>query len=227
MSTPLGLDELVSRQIRRWEFERNAQAPRPAPPCIALSRLPRSGGAAVGQQVADKLDYGFFGIEIVERIARERGIQQDLVKGLDERVRSVIDRYVVDSFNVRSASLTESEYLRHLVTTLATLGEQGRAVILGRGAPFILSPDRTLRVLVVAHTELRLERAMRETGLERDAALELLRNEDSERRHFLGHHFGVTPDDPTLYDLVVNTGTLGIDGAATAIVDSVSLRFAP
>jgi hypothetical protein len=33
------------------------------------------------------------------------------------------------------------------VTTLATLGEQGRAVILGRGAPFVLSPDRTLRVL--------------------------------------------------------------------------------
>ena len=225
MRVPRGLDELVARQIRRWESERDAQTPCPAPPCIALSRLPHSGGAAVGQQVADKLDYGFFGIEIVERIARERGIQQDLVKGLDERVRSVIDRYVIDSF--RSRRLTESEYLRHLVTTLATLGEQGRAVILGRGAPFILSPDRTLRVLVVADTELRLERAMRETGLERDAALELLRNEDTERRHFLGHHFGVTPDDPTLYDLVVNTGTLGIDGAAKAIVDCVSLRFAP
>lgn len=213
------IDGLVERQGRLWELERRRPVFPTHPPCVALSRQPRSGGAELGQRVADKLDFGFFGTEIVEQMARELGIQRQLVALLDEHVRSSIDRYVADAF--RREAVTESTYLHQLVRTLATLGEGGRAVILGRGSAYILKPERTLRVLVIAPRTFRLERLAAELELGRESADEQLEREDTERREFVGHHFGVDPDDPSLYDLVVNTGTLGFDLASALIVEAL------
>ena len=113
------LEELVERQARRWEMRQQFSAPLPSLSCVALSRLPHSGAAELAKSVAEKLDFGLFGIEIVDRIARARGIDRALVAELDERVRSTIDRYVLDSFHERR--FTESQYLRSVVQTIVTL----------------------------------------------------------------------------------------------------------
>jgi cytidylate kinase len=218
------LEDLVERQVRRWEAERRVYTPPPRQPCVALSRLPGAGAAEVGRRAAALLDYGFFGIEIVDRIARELGVQHRLVAGLDERVRTVIERYVADAF--QSRPFTETDYQRALVRTIATLGERGRAVILGRGAPYVLSPSRALRVFVVAPREARVARVAREEGLSAAEADERLAQRDAERLRFLRHDFGVEPDDPTLYDLVVNTETLGIETSAALVIDALTRRFA-
>ena len=212
-----GIDEIVDRQVRRWEVSHRAALPRQKRLCVALSRLPHSGGAELGQRVADKLDYGFFGIEIVEQIAQEHGVQRRLVEGVDEHVRSLIDRHLTDVF--RSRPFTESDYLRHLVRTVTTLGKRGMSVILGRGSPFILSAEEALRVFVVASTATRVERLAKKHDLGSEEAADRLGWEDAQRRDFLHHHFRVDPDDPRHYDLVVNTGTLGIDAAAAVVVD--------
>ncbi len=224
MPASRSLEDLVERQVRLWEAERRANTPPPRGPCIALSRLPGAGAAELGKRAAALLDYGFFGIEIVDQIARELGVQSRLVAGLDERVSSGIDRYVADAFRTRP--LTESDYLRAVVRTIATLGERGRAVILGRGAPYILPPSRALRVLVAAPREARIARIAREEGLSAREAEERLARRDEERLRFLRHDFGVEPDDPTLYDLVVNTATLGVDASAALVIDALRRRFA-
>ena len=219
------INELVERQGRRWELERRRPALPPRPRCIALSRLPRSGGAELGRRVAEKLEFGFFGIEIVDQIARELGIQRHLVELLDEQVRSVIDRYVSDSF--RRGVVTESTYVRQLVRVLATLGEGGRAVILGRGSAYVLRPERTLRVLVAAPRAYRVGRLAVETGLGGQEADDQLKWEDRKRLEFIRHHFDVDPDDPTLYDLVVNTATLGLDAASALVVEALRSKLGP
>ena len=223
MTASRSLEELVDRQVRLWEAERRVHTPPPRGPCIALSRLPGAGAAELGKRVAELLDYGFFGIEIVDQIARELGVQHRLVAGLDERVSTVIDRYVADAFRARP--LTENDYLRAVVRTVATLGERGRAVVLGRGAPYILPPSRALRVFVVAPREARAARIAREEGLSPGEAEETLAQRDAERLRFLRHDFGVEPDDPTLYDLVVNTATLGLEASAALVIDALRRRF--
>ncbi len=215
------LEELVERQAPRWEMRQRAATPPPALSCVALSRLPHSGGSALAQRVAEKLDYGFLGIEIVDWIARERGIDRTLVAELDERVRSTIDRYVLDSF--RQRPFPESHYLRSVVRTIVTLGERGMAVVLGRGAPFILGPEKALRVLVVAPEEQRVARLAQREGVASGEAQRRLEREDQQRREFLAQ-FGVDPDDPALYDLVVNTATLGRDAAVTIVIDALHRR---
>ena len=222
MANSRSLEELVSHQVRRWELQSKREDTARTAPCIALSRLPGSGAAELGQEVADGLGFGFFGIEIVDLIARETGTQRELVAGLDERVRSTIERYVLDATR---GGYTESNYHEQLVRTLATLGERGLAVILGRGSPFVLRAERTLRVLVVAPWQERIERFAKTRDLTAADAAGELERADADRIAFNRHHFHVDPDDPTHYDLVVNTGTLSLGLAVELVVEAARRRF--
>lgn len=205
MHSPRSLQALVDEHVARWELARRREQ-RPAP-CVALSRLPGSGGEEFGHLLAERLGYGFFGIEIVDRIAREQHIPRELVAGLDEHVRTMIDRYVFDAMR----RFTEDDYLRQVVRTLTTIAEQGGAVLLGRGATCILPPERTLRVLVVAPRTLRLERIAKSHHQSAQEAEATLTQQEEARRAFYAHHFGSDPDEAGGYDLVVNTGTLGME----------------
>lgn len=222
---PHNLGLLINRQVRRWSLQHPVALAEAPSPCVALSRLRGSGGVEIGRRVAEWLDYGFFDKEIVDWVASEEGIQRQLVEGLDERLRSSVERYVTDSFQTRA--FTESDYLRDVVRIVAILGKRGMAVVAGRGAPFILPAERALRVLVIAPLALRVQRLAEAEGIDAAEATELLRREDAEREIFYRSQFGVEQSDPLLYDLVVNTGTLSVEAGARLVVDALRSRFPP
>jgi cytidylate kinase len=173
--------------------------------------------------VAARLGYEVYGRELVERIGREHGVEQELLEGLDEQVRGSITRYVTDLF--RERPFRESDYLKHVARAVSALAERGHAVIVGRGAALILPPEQALRVLLVAPRELRVDRLAKERDLGREAAAAALREEEERRAEFVRHHFGARQDDPSLYDATLNTGTLGVERTATAVVELLRLRF--
>ncbi len=224
MAHPRSLGELVDYQVRRYLLEEAARKSVVRLPCVALSRLPGSGADELGAELARRLGYGFFGIEIVDHIARESGVQSDLVEGLDERVRGAIET-LVDGLRNRVAPFGEADYAQQLVRVIATLGERGGAVIVGRGSPHLLGPERALRVLVVAPRAARCERIAKRESLTPEAASARLEHEEAARRSFLSRQFRVDPSDASLYDLAVNTDALGIDGAIALIERALALRF--
>jgi len=223
VTLPRSLDQLVDHQIGRWHLEAQRPTSRPRRPCVALSRLPGSGADELGQLLAERLGYAFFGIEIVDRIARKAGVQRELVDGMDERVRGAIEA-ILDGLRGRHPRFGESDYVHRLVRVVTTLGEGGAAVIVGRGSPYILGPDRALRALIVAPREERLERIAKRYDLPLAEAHSRLEREDAARRQFVTRSFHVDPDDASLYDLVVNTGTLGIEGAVDLLEATLQRR---
>jgi len=214
---------LANRQAARWTHHSESQKAPIFAPCVALSRWPASGGEEIAGFVAETLDYGLFGKEIVSQIAEEQGVGNWLVAGLDEQVRSGIDRFITDAFRTRA--FTEDHYIREVTRIIATLGRRGMAVILGRGAPFILPAEQALRVLVVAPRTDRVERLMKRDRSAREQAEEILKREDETRRKFLLQSFGVDQDDPSQYDLIVNTGQLRSESTARIVVAALKERF--
>ena len=186
--------------------------------------MPGSGADEFGQLLAERLGYAFFGIEIVDRIARQTGKQQDLIAGMDERVRGGIES-VIDGLRNRPAPFSESDYVSRLVRVIATLGEGGSAVIVGRGCSSILGPERALRVLVTAAREDRIERFAKRHDLPLAEAEARLTREDDARRQFIERSFRVDPDDASLYDLAVNTGTFGIEGCIELVREAIAQRW--
>lgn len=219
------IEDLADRQMRRWALVRRAGADRAPRPCIALSRQPGTEATEFAQQVAEALGYACFDIEIVEWIARRAGVARDLVAGVDGRVRNAIERSVADTFRRESERFTESDYLHHLVRVVAALGEQGSAVIVGRGAPYILGPERALRVLVVAPREQRAERFGKLHALDLEHARSSLAREEASRREFLRQHFGRESDEPSDFDLTLNLGSLAFDAALRLLLEAFSIRF--
>lgn len=223
MTLPRSLDQLVDHQIRRWHLEAQRPDPRPRRPCIALSRLPGSGAEELGQRLAERLGYTLFGLEIVDRIARKAGVQRELVEGVDERVRGSLEA-ILHGLTGRNLRFSESDYVSRLVRVILTLGEGGSAVIEGRGSPYILGPDRALRALITAPREDRIDRIAKQHDLPLSEAAARLEREDVARRQFIARSFHVDPDDASLYDLAVNTASLGIDGAVDLMVEALRRR---
>jgi cytidylate kinase len=188
-----------------------------------ISRFPYSGAHELAAQVASNLGYGFFGSEIVDEIARNEGVQRELVAGLDERVTSAIERYVIDSFHHRP--FAEQDYMRAATRVISALVHRGRAVILGRGAAAMVDPAHALRVLIVAPLEWRRTRLAEANGLTPHQAAALLASKDSERAEFNHRNLGFAQDDPVNYDLVVNSAALGLGLSAATIVACFRQRF--
>jgi len=213
---------LAERQAARWERARQAKA-HPAKPAVALSRLPGSGGEEVARLVAERLDFGLFGREIVEQVAEDLGVDHWLVDGLDEHVHSAIERSLSNLFGRNSVD--EDRFQRSVARAVTTLGRRGSVVIVGRGAPFLLSEHDALRVLLVAPREQRAKRYAEVKALEAGHAESELGLAERQRADFARRHFGADLSDPARYDLSLNTGTLGFEGAADLIVEAYRRRF--
>ncbi len=100
---------------------------------------------------------------------------------------------------------------------IGTIGKHGRALIVGRGANFILPPDDCFRVRVISPQRVRVQNIVKSFNiLENEAKRRVIRTE-SDRRAFIRKYFNAEIADPVNYDMVINTGTVGVNNAVTAI----------
>jgi len=107
---------------------------------------------------------------------------------------------------------------------IGTIGKHGRAVIVGRGANFVLPPDKRLSVRIVAPLELRIKNVTRDFGIDTEEARRRVIRTDSDRRAFVRKYFNTDIRAPLNYDLVINIGILSIEGAVDAIKGALSQK---
>jgi len=98
-----------------------------------------------------------------------------------------------------------------------TIGEHGRAIIVGRGANFVLPPGRRFRVRIVAPEKKRVKKVSTDYGVPLKEAKRRIIKTESGRRAFIRKYFNADIADPVNYDLIINTGTISIDAATDAI----------
>ena len=104
------------------------------------------------------------------------------------------------------------------------IGKHGRAVIVGRGANFILPPDNRVRIRVVAPQITRIQNVAKNFKVSEDEAKRRVIRTESDRRAFIRKYFNADITDPINYDLIINTGTLSIDEAVDIIIAAVAKK---
>jgi cytidylate kinase len=222
------IDHFVDQQISLWQEERriaerkgiHAHAQRPM---ICISREYGARGAAMGRMIADRLGFRYYSQELVHDIAEQAHVRQQVIESLDERVQDGIAEWVAGL--IKRSGFAPTDYLRNLSKVVLTLGRHGKGVIIGRGAHFLLDPKATLRVRVIAPFEQRVARvAQRDELSEADAQAKVVRI-DGERVAFNRLHHNADLTDASHYDLVVNAGTLGVEGAAEQTMHAFRFRF--
>ena len=225
MHRPKSLEQVLEEQIRRFEL---SHAPNRRPelhrPVVAVSRQHGALGEEVARAVARRLDLSYYDREILSRIAAETHVSERAVATLDERDdRSLLADYLAPLVGA-PAHVSPYEYVHTLTRAIFAIAGVGGAVILGRGAHMVLRPEQALRVMVVAPLATRVRTVSLQEGIDEVAALQLVAQVEDERRAFLKRCFHVDADDPSAFDIQVNTGALGVEGAVMAICAAVEAR---
>jgi cytidylate kinase len=208
--------KIIEEQVKKWQIMKTKEKKEAAVfPVITISREPGSGGRIVATVLAEKLGLDLFHQEIINEMAESAQVSSRILETLDEKGLSVLEEWITSLVDNRH--LWPDQYLRHLMKVIGTIGKHGNAVIVGRGSNFILPPEGTIRVRIVAPLDVRIENVSSNFEVSaKDAKRRIIRTE-SERRAFIRKYFNADITDPINYDLILNTGTLSIETAVDAI----------
>lgn len=212
------LNSMVEEQLTKWKsatMERKAVKAKPAP-VITISREPGSGGSEIARRLAQELKMDLVGAQIIQKIAESADISAKLIESLDEKQITRRDDWL--SSLIETRHLWVDDYLRHLTKVIGTFGKQGNFIIVGRGSQYILPPEDTFRLRFIAAMEVKIQNVMRDFGSSREDAEKYIIKTDSDRRAYLRKYFNADVANPSDYDMVINTGKLGIDGSVEAVM---------
>jgi cytidylate kinase len=220
---------LVEQQMRFREILSRAAAARTAAsalpktygPYVTVSREAGSGGGEVARRVGERLGWTVLDRELVDELANQLKLEPRVLQLMDETRANWFSETLLNLFNTRL--VLQHSYVDLIGKAVALSTASKPTVIVGRGAHLILPIEHGIRVRVVAPRALR-ETAIAETeGLTPTEAAKRLDELDDHRRSFIRRNFKQNVADPDLYDLTINTGRLGIDGAVEMILKSLEL----
>ena len=213
------LDLLVEEQITKWQYLKSEQRQKEKEttplPCITISRDPGSGGTEVARRLAKDLGMDLIGSKIIQQVAERADISEKVIASLDEKEVRLRDVWIDSMFRTRH--IWPDEYLRYLTKVIGTIGKQGRTIIIGRGGQFILPPEETFRIRLTAPREIRIRNVMRDSNTDFETSERYVYKTETDRNAFHCKYFRADWTNPIYYDLTVNTGYMGIEGAIAAI----------
>lgn len=196
---------------------------------VTISRQYGAGGSEVAQLVAARLGWTVVDNEIVDRVARRAGLAPKVVAEQDERTPGFVERlaqalmassqeFAVPEMGI-AVRAEDPNLVRLTEMVVQEIAAEGRVVLVGRAAPAVLGKELpAIHVKLVAERAWRIQLAMREEQLDEQTARRRLTDIDAQRARYHKEHYGRDWDDPVHFHLTLNTGLLGLDGAAEVIV---------
>jgi len=200
---------------------------------ITVEREYGAGGGAIAKKLAERLGWKLWDQALTSEIARVAKVEQSVVERIDERCDSLFYRLMKvfmrgsmeQSLPVRGMDHFDAdsmvEFMQRVISGAAS---EGNAVIVGRGAPFLLRgrPD-TFHVFIYAPLEEKIRR-LRQAGKTEDEAAGEIANVDRQRVIFVRKYFGMEWPTRELYHMLVNS-KVGDDVVIDTILNEIhSLR---
>jgi hypothetical protein len=210
---------LISRASaqRETEFQRGTTGP-----FLTISREAGSRGAEVAKCVGERLGWAVLDKNLLDRLASDLELEPRLLELLDETRTNWFSETLLNLFNSRLVA--QHGYVELIGKVVAVAAASEPVVIVGRGAHLILPPTSGLRVRVIAPRESRAQTISQIEEIDHRAAEKRIDAIDADREGFISRNFRVRLTDPSIYDLVVNGDTLGVDGSAEVIIRALETR---
>lgn len=199
---------------------------------ITIGRQFGSGGRYVGQLLAQKLDIPFYDKELLTEASKESGICEEIFEDHDEKpTRSLLFSLVTGvQMHADVSSMYMDMPLNHKIflaqfDAIRKIASQGPCVIVGRCGDYVLRDmPNEISFFVKADMNSRVARAVRYYGVDPQKAEETLRKADKRRANYYNYYATATWGDVNNYDLCVDTGAVGVEGAVDVMTRFVELR---
>jgi len=205
MKTIDSVERFLEVQVQEWNRHGEKQkSPRPGP-VITLSREVGCDGDSIAKILAKKFDLVLYDWKLVEEIAKDSHVSEQAVATLDENIAFELADWLT-SFSAGPPSFSANQYMQSLRRVLFTVATHGDAIIVGRGANFLLPPEkRTVGLRLVAPLSARVKNIMQELGLSEESALMQIKQTENEQQQWVKKHTGADINNAGFYHLVINT----------------------
>lgn len=214
METKTSIETFIKDQIGKWKTKTKSHVP-----VITISSQPGSGGRVIARGLAKRLLVDLFDRDMVKEIAESAHISGAVIETMEKERLTGIKDFISSLVNDRY--LWPGVYLDHLMKVVAAIASHGNAVIVGRGANFLIPPEDRMSIRVIAPFETRVKNVAKTYGVTRDEAKRRVIHRENRRSAFIRQSFNADVADPKNYDLVVNMGRGDIDAAIGSVIGMV------
>ena len=205
-------------------------------PVITISRMFGSNGSEVAERVANALGWSLFDNAMIDAIAERSGLTRAEVSAQDERVPSMVER-LASALSLGSPEIMppvpagpmETAEERIVAVTRRVIEEAmqtGPAVFVGRGAQCLLAErSDALHVFCYAPRSALRRYVMEKFNVEAAEADRRVAEQNKQREHYVKRHWNRSWLAHENYHLCVNTGWLGVEGAAEQVIEAARRQF--
>jgi cytidylate kinase len=205
-------------------------------PIITISRMYGSGGSAVAAKIADTLGWDLLDNNLVDAVAERLGTSRREVAAREERVPSLVQRLVdgmalgtpeVPGPIVDSTLPPSDERLIEVTRrVVAEAVARGPVVVVGRGAQAMLAERAdAIHVFCYAPMAALAARIAERHKVSLAEAEKLVHDTNRDRAHYVKKHWNRDWSEYANYHACINTDWLGVDGAASIVVQLARTRF--
>ncbi|MBV8100597.1 MAG: cytidylate kinase-like family protein [Verrucomicrobia bacterium] len=203
-------------------------------PAIAISRQTGAGALTVANLIAQQLNVDFQGDPPHPWKVFDRNLAQRILE--DHQLSARMEPYIPEDAKHPLTDALESVLglhpsfwilRQHTVETIRRLAARGNVILVGRGASSITAQlPHVLQVRLVAPLPDRVLNFAHYHQLPRENAARLVPETDERRRRYVRTYFDTDIEDPTNYDLTINTGRSGFEQAARTIINVLFAKLA-
>jgi cytidylate kinase len=203
-------------------------------PSITISREAGAGAITIATMLADRLNqlekrsdelpsWTVFDRNLASQVLIDHKLPLNLEKFIVEDARLPVDAIVEELLGLHPTPWT---FVQQTTKTILRLASLGRVILVGRGAEIVTKClPYVFHVRLVASLEQRVQHAAEYYHLAEPDAARKVKEEDQARRRYLRRYFDADIDNPLLYDLVINTGRLGLPGTAELIAQAAMRHY--
>lgn len=193
--------------------------------CICIGRKFCSGGRNVAALVADELGIKVYDRDLLKKAAQNTGFSEQFFDEADEEktrkgLRGLFLNHL-SSNGLTSNYLSNESIFNMQSDAIRHIHEQEDCVFIGRCSDYVLrESDRLLNVFIASDMDDRVARVLRhaDEGMTESKALSFIEDIDRKRSSYYNYFTGRTWGDPAVYDICLNSSTLGYEKCAQIIV---------
>lgn len=189
---------------------------------ISVGREFGSGGHKIAKILADHYEIELLDHNLLDEIAKERGLDVETLRHLDEKHKTPLSSRSVRNFSVsleKNISQLQFDYLEKK----AAKGDS--FVVVGRCSEHVLKAyDSMVSIFVLGEKQHKIQRICELFKLSEDKAEKFMKEKDMKRKRYHNGHCEGKWGDSRNYDISVNSSVLGIEGTVAVLIDFIDRK---
>ena len=192
---------------------------------ITFGRECGAGATNIAQFLSKDLQIPHYNKDIFRMVSDKSGVLEEFFHVNNERTGNNLLYKIIRELKPKDQKpslgkdiVSPDNLFRFQSELIRELADNETCIIVGRCADYVLKDhENIVRVFVCGDSESKIRRMMSTFSLERDIAVDRIRDTDKQRSKYYSYYTGKAGGAAANYDLCLNTGDMTIEEAAAQI----------